>query len=289
MKKSGYLFQALRILVAKFMKKKIGIAGCGTIGTFIAKSIDRDLQSLSKIAALCDIDKEKAVKLSGLLSCKPAIVSFDKLVDKSDIVIEAASSDASFSFAEKALKNGKDIMVMSIGGILERSHELFDLARKKKSRIILPSGAICGLDGIKSAKIGNISKVSLTTRKPPQGLRGAPYITVNKIDLDSITGETLIFKGSAQEAVRAFPKNINVSALLSVIGIGAKKTHVKIITSPEYMVNTHEVEIEGDFGRLISITENVACADNPKTSFLACLSAVASLKQALEDFVKIGT
>ena len=271
------------------MKKKIGIAGCGTIGTFLAKRVDSNLQSLAKISALCDTDKEKAVKLSGLLSSKPAVVSFSELVDKSDIVIEAASSEVSFLFAQQALKKRKDIMVMSIGGILERSYELFDLARKKKSRIILPSGAICGLDGIKSAKIGNISKVSLTTRKPPQGLRGAPYITVNKIDLDSITGETLIFKGSAQEAVLAFPKNINVSALLSIVGIGAKKTQVKIITSPEYMVNAHEIEIEGDFGRLVSITENVACADNPKTSFLACLSAFSTLSQALDNFVEIGT
>ena len=276
-------------MVIYTMKKNIGIAGCGTIGTFIAKRVDRDLQPLAKIVALCDIDKEKTAKLSGMLSCKPAVVSFDKLVEESDIVIEAASSDISFSFAEKTLKKGKDIMIMSIGGILEKSHELFDLARKKKSRIILPSGAICGLDGIKSAKMGNINKVSLTTRKPPRGLRGAPYIIANKIDLDSITGEALIFKGSAQEAVRAFPKNINVSALLSIVGIGAKKTQVKIITSPEYMVNTHEIEIEGDFGRMVSITENVACADNPKTSFLAALSAVASLRQALEDFVVIGT
>jgi aspartate dehydrogenase len=271
------------------MKKKIGIVGCGTIGTFIAKHIDRDFKSSAKVTALCDTDREKAATLASLVSSKPSVVSLESLIDKSDIVIEAASAGVSFIFAKKAIEKGKAVLVMSVGGILENSRELFDLAVKNKSRIILPSGAICGLDGIKSAGIGSIKKVSLTTKKPPQSLRGAPYIENNKIDLDSITDETLIFKGSAHEAVKAFPKNINVSALLSIVGIGAKKTQVVIKTSPEYMINTHEVEVEGDFGRLVSVTENVACADNPKTSYLAALSAVASLKQFLEDHVRIGT
>jgi aspartate dehydrogenase len=271
------------------MKKKIGIAGCGTIGTFIAKFIDRDLKHCAKLVALCDTDSEQALRLSSLLSSKPSICPFEKLVDKSDIVVEAASAKVSFVFAKKALNKKKSVLVMSIGGIIEKSQELFVLAAKKKSKIILPSGAICGLDGIKSARIGSIKKVSLTTKKPPKGLKGAPYIADNKIDLDSITGETLIFKGSALEAIRAFPKNINVSALLSIIGIGAKKTQVTIKTSPEYMVNTHKIEVEGDFGRIVTITENVPCVNNPKTSLLAPLSAVASLKQLLEDYVKIGT
>lgn len=271
------------------MIKKIGIAGCGVIGTFIAKHIDRDFKSCAQLAALCDKDKEKAAKLARLFSPEPSVVLFDKLVDKSDIIIEAASADVSFLFAQMALQKGKDVLVMSIGGILENYQELFDLAAKKKSRIILPSGAICGLDGIKSAGIGNIKKVSLTTKKPPQSLKGAPYIENNKIDLDSIKAETVIFKGSALEAVKAFPKNINVSAILSMVGIGPKKTQVIIKTSPEYMINTHEIEVEGDFGRLVSITENVACADNPKTSYLAPLSAMASLRQLLEDSVRIGT
>jgi aspartate dehydrogenase len=271
------------------MIKKIGIVGCGVIGTFVAKSVCRDLKHLAKISALCDIDIGCAEKLSGIIPGAPRIASLDGLIECSDIVVESASSDTCFDIAKKALEKGRDVMIMSVGGIAAHAIWLFELSRKTHAKIIIPSGAICGLDGIKSAKAGNIYKVSLTTRKPPKGLMGAPYIKENKIDLESITGEKTIFTGSAREAIKAFPKNINVSALLSMIGIGAEKTRVKIITSPEYMVNTHEVEVEGDFGRLIAITENVACADNPKTSFLACLSAVASLRQALEDNLKIGT
>jgi aspartate dehydrogenase len=271
------------------MIKKIGIAGCGTIGSFIAKSVDRDLKHMAKITALCDMQPDSSERLSHALSGRPAIVQLSRLIELSDIVVEAASAESSFDIAKQSLSEGKDILIMSIGGILSHASELFELSARKKARIIIPSGAICGLDGIKGAKAGKINKVSLTTRKPPKGLKGAPYIVDNKIDLESINGEKIIFVGSADEAIKAFPKNINVAALLSIIGIGAKKTQVKIITSPEYMVNTHEVEVEGDFGRLITITENVACADNPKTSFLACLSAFASLNQALQDSIKIGT
>ena len=145
------------------------------------------------------------------------------------------------------------------------------------------------MDGVKSARIGEVSKVTLTTRKPPQGLKGAPYVVENNIDLDAIMEERVIFDGTAEEAVSGFPKNINVSAILSIAGVGPKKTLVRIITSPEYTVNSHEIEVEGAFGRLVSRTENVPFPDNPKTSFLAALSAVATLKQLLDESVKVGT
>jgi len=270
------------------MLKKIGVVGCGTIGGFIAKAVDNELKSFAKIAGLCDIDNERAVDLCKTLSQKPPIVLISRLIDSSDIVVEAASGRASFDLTREVLLNKKDVLVMSIGGLLGKSEELFAIARKNRAKIILPSGAICGLDGIKSAGIGSVTKVTLTTRKPPKGLRGAPYIIENGIDLDAITNEYVIFEGTAQKAVQAFPKNINVSALLSIAGIGAEKTIVKIVTSPEYTVNVHEVEVEGDFGKLLTRTENVPSPQNPKTSFLAPLSAVSALRQYLDDSVKIG-
>ncbi|NQT95660.1 MAG: aspartate dehydrogenase [Candidatus Omnitrophica bacterium] len=269
--------------------KTIGIVGCGTIGTFLAKRINKDFKLLARLAGLCDIDEEKAKVLSKKLSKKIPILSLDQLIEKSDLIIEAASSSISCNICKKALTKGKDVMVMSIGGLIKDYKSLFSLAEKKKATIILPSGAICGLDGLKSAKLANVRKVTLTTRKPPKGLKGAPYIIEKDIDIDAITGEQVIFEGTAEDAVKAFPKNINVSALLSIAGIGAKKTRVKIVTSPEYMVNMHELEVEGDFGRLVSRTENVPSPTNPKTSFLAPLSALATLKQILNPSQKIGT
>ena len=269
--------------------KKIGIVGAGAIGSFFARSVNDKFKSLARIVAICDTNTDAAKKLSSSLPGKPQVLPLDKLIVKSDLIIEAASPAVSAKVCKAALTKGKDVLIMSIGGLLTSYKSLFELAKKKKATIVLPSGAICGLDGIKAASIGKIQRVSLTTRKPPKGLKGAPFIIKNRIDLDSVDKEQVIFNGTANDAVKAFPKNINVSALLSIAALGPKKTKVKIITSPEYMVNSHEIEVEGDFGRLITKTENVPSPENPKTSFLAPLSAVAALRELLEPSRKIGT
>ena len=130
--------------------------------------------------------------------------------------------------------------------------------------------------------------MTLTTRKPLAGLEGAPYFRQKKIRLAGIKAPRLVFEGNALQAVRAFPKNVNVAATLALAGLGAKKTEVRIFTSPTYRRNQHEVEIEGDFGRIQTKVENLPARENPKTSFLAVLSARATLKKILSR-VYIGT
>ena len=152
----------------------------------------------------------------------------------------------------------------------------------------MPSGAICGLDGVKSAMMGRVDRVTLITRKPPHGFQGAPYILEHNIDLNSIHEETILFQGSAKEAIRGFPQNVNVAIALSFAGIGPEKTRVRIVCSPQYKANSHEIEVEGEFGKLIAKTENVPAPQNPKTSYLAVLSTIATLKGIL-DYPKIGT
>jgi aspartate dehydrogenase len=271
------------------MKKriKIGIIGCGTIGSELARAIETDFKDKAKVVGLCDLIEEKALNLAKSLKSKPSIVSIEKLIISSDLVIEAASAGVSAGIVEKTLSAGKDIMVMSVGGLLGHT-EIFDLAKKKMSHLYLPSGAICGLDGVKSAALGRLDKVMLITRKPPRSLEGAPYLVKKGIDLNQIKEETLLFEGTAEEAIKGFPQNVNVSATLSIAGIGPEKTRVKIITSPFYTSNIHEVEAEGAFGRLTVRTENIPSLENPKTSYLAILSSLATLKQILEP-VKIGT
>ncbi len=148
--------------------------------------------------------------------------------------------------------------------------------------------ALCGIDALKAASVGKIGSVTLTTRKPPKGLEGAPYLKLKKIDLKAITKETTIFEGSARDAVKGFPANVNVSAVLSLAGIGAKKTMVRIVTSPAYKKNIHEVEIIGDAGRITARTENIPSKANPKTSALAIYSAIATLEEIAKS-VRIGT
>jgi len=268
-------------------KLKIGIIGCGTIGSKLAKVIDKELKDRAWIAGLCDIDKEKLERLCRSLKSKPASLRLLDLIKKSDLTIEAASAKVSAHILKNAINAKKDVMLMSVGGLL--GHErLFKLAQKRGIKVYLPSGAIGGVDAIKAASQAKIRSARLITRKPPRGLEGAPYIIKNKINLKNIKGEKILFDGPAAEAVKAFPKNINVSALLSLVGIGAKKTRVTIVTSPSFKQNSHQIEVRGDFGKLFTKTENVLSPDNPKTSYLAVLSAIATLKQILSS-VRMGT
>lgn len=267
---------------------RIGIIGCGTIGAKLAKYIDGSLKDKAKLTALSDIDGKKTCGLAGSLASRPKVTDVAGLIKSCDLVIEAASAKVSGDIARKAVSAGKDIMVMSTGGLLSGYKTLFESAKKKKANIYLPSGAICGLDGLKAAGFSDIKKVTLTTRKPPEGFKGAPFVVKNKIDLSKIKSEKVLFRGNAMDAMAGFPANINVAATLSLCGIGPVKTKVKIIASPEIKRNIHEVEAEGGFGKIAARTENVPSPDNPRTSYLAILSAIATLNGILER-VKIGT
>lgn len=271
-----------------FKKKlKVGIIGCGAIGSILAKACVDNLKNKVDLIGICDINRARTEALKKKLKINICILPLNKLIRKSDLIIEAAAAGFSGKIAAKAVSAGKDVMVMSVGGLLNRLR-LFEKAKRKGCRIYLPSGAICGLDGVKAAKIGRIKSATLVTRKPPGGLEGAPYIKQKGINLKAIKKDRIIFSGSASEAVKNFPKNINVSAVLSLAGIGAKKTDVNIVVSPESKRNIHEIELKGDFGRIFTRCENVPSKANPKTSMLAALSAIATLKGILEP-VRIGT
>jgi aspartate dehydrogenase len=236
---------------------------------------------------LYDLDSGKAGKLAGALK-KPLVVKTLKgAISKSDLLIEAASAKCSYDIAKAALSQGRDIMIMSIGGIVSHFKELSSLAKKHKATVFLPSGAISGIDALKAAGMGRIKKVTLTTRKNPLAFKGVEYVQRKKINLKKIKKDVVLFSGTAKRAVTFFPQNINVAAILSLAGIGADRTRVRIIASPQTKRNIHQIEIESEAGRIVTRTENVLHPDNPKTSYLAVLSALAVLKQMTEP-VKIG-
>lgn len=267
---------------------RVGIVGCGAIGTVLARYCVKSFADRIKVCAIFDIDRKRSLALKrGLPGTVTVSKSIDTLVRSSDLVIEAASASAAQDVLKRCTSARKDIMIMSVGGVIDKQ-DLLAAAEKRGCKIYLPSGAIVGLDGIKAASIGKIEEIILTTRKPPRGLKGAPYIVRKNIDLDSIKKEKVIFEGTADKAVKAFPKNINVSATLSLAGVGAKRTKVRIICSPGSRRNIHEIEVKGEFGRIFVKTENVPSPDNPKTSYLTALSAIATVKGII-DGVRIGT
>ncbi len=270
------------------MPLKIGLVGCGAIGSEIAKAIDSGEIS-ADLVAVCDHNPETAMALIDRLQRKPIKAKLEELVSLSDVVVEAASQRAVPAIARATLAKGKKLMIMSVGALMDGDffREVQDLASKHNSRVFLPSGAIAGLDGIKSASIGTIEKITLTTTKNPKGLVGAPYIMQQGIDLGALTQAAVIFEGTASDAVKGFPANVNVAATLSLAARDVA-VHVKIVADPNIHVNRHEIVVEGEFGNIFTRVENVPSPSNPKTSYLAALSAIATLRSILEP-VKIGT
>ena len=271
--------------------KKIGLLGCGAIGTQIAMAIDSGTIP-AQLTQVYDKSEEASQRLVKKLKNKPNIVENSHLLSSGpvDLVVEAASQDAVKDVALSILQNKKDLLIMSVGALLDESvfEVLTDACKEFKKTIYLPSGAIAGLDAIKSVK-GELDLLTLTTTKHPRSLKGAKFFETSNLDLDSLKEATTIFEGQAHEAVKLFPANINVAALLSLCGLGSKNTTVKIVADPNTDKNTHEIKATGKFGTISIQVQNVPDPTNPKTSRLAILSAIELLKSICSDDIQIGT
>ena len=272
----------------KAKRVKIGIVGCGAIGSRIAISIKKDLNKDCWLTGLYDIDHERAVRLSKSLSMTKVVKkSIPELIKSCDCMVEAVTAQNTRAIIRQALEAKRSVLSMSVGKLLNSS-DLFRLAKQNKCQLLLPSGAIAGIDAIKAAGLVGIDSITLTTRKSPVGFDNNPYLIKRGIDPSRITKETLIFEGGVEAAVKAFPLNINVAATLALASQCRKKIIIRIIVSPKYKTNSHEIELTGKFGRIFTRTDNFVCPDNPKTSYLAVLSGLQTLKQYCTG-VLIGT
>ena len=281
---------------------RVCVVGCGAIGSEICKAIDTDkvnghvLDLGMELTMLIDNHPERIEELCKNLSKKPDLTitdstGLDEVFEKVDLVIECASQAAVREFLIPALKKGKDVMILSVGALLcdpGLFEELERISKEQSCKVYIPSGAIAGLDGLKSGVIAGIYSVELTTRKPPRGFEGNAYVKERGIDLSAITEAKTLFAGSANEAVKHFPENINVAASLSLAGIGPEATRVKIVADPAAKKNKHEIEVKGAFGELFVRVKNVPAMSNPKTSYLAALSAIATLKR-ISYSIRVGT
>ena len=271
--------------------KRIGLLGCGSIGSQIAIAIDTG-KIPAHLTHIFDEDRKKSETLLSKLQKKPEIVENVHLLSSNslDLVVEAASQQAVNDNALSILQNRKDLLIMSGGALLDESvfEIISDACNELKKTVYLPSGAISGIDALKSVK-DELDSVVLTTTKHPDSLRGAPFFEHFKINLDDIKESSTIFEGTASEAVRLFPKNVNVSALLSLAGLGSHETIVKLNVDPNTTKNTHVIIATGKFGRLTTTIENVPDETNPRTSRLAVLSAIETLRSLCTNEIKIGT
>lgn len=275
-------------MAQKRSKIRVGILGCGAIGSRIARSIKSECDQDATVSALFDINPVKAENLAKNLPCKNIIKhKYRDLLSASDIIVEAVNAPDTYQLVRQALLSKKDVLLMSVGKFID-SDPIIKLAHKQGSLILIPSGAIAGIDAIKAAALGKIHQIVLTTRKPVYGFADNAYVQARRINLSQIKKETILFDGNVKEAVHCFPQNINVAATIALASGCKDKLRIRISTSPEFKVNSHEIEVVGEFGKITTKTENVVCPDNPKTSYLAVLSAIVTLKQYFQG-VKIGT
>lgn len=243
---------------------KVGIIGCGAIANIITTNIVPDDNGID-IEYFFDNDIERAENLASFAGGVAAL-DFDEMLDNVDLVLECASPASVLEYAPKVIKKGRDLIVMSIGAFMDMDfyYSIEKLAKENNAKIHLPSGAIVGLDGIKSVAKFGLKEVNLVTRKSPKSLGR---------DIDK---EEVLFEGKASEAVKEFPLNINVAATISIAC--QRDINVKIIVDPNVDRNVHEITARGDFGEFKTVTKNLPCEANPKTSMLAALSAIRLLK-----------
>lgn len=252
------------------MIKKIGIAGVGAIGSALAKAItSKEGIGNCVLDCISDPDAKSDFNVPN--------VDFTELVNRCDMVIECLPTSIVPELAELAFKSNTDIIFISAAAWLLYP-QIADNYKKSESRVYIPSGALCGLDGVRAIKELGITSAKIASTKPPLGFKGAPYIIENDIDLTDIEEKTLLFEGNALEASKGFPANVNVAATLSLAGIGAKDTRVEIWADPSAVSNAHEIIIKSEYSTLTSRIENMPDPMNPKSSILAAQSIVATLR-----------
>jgi aspartate dehydrogenase len=278
------------------LEKEIAIIGCGAIGSELAQVIDNGTIPNCLLTAIFDTDTKRSKAVNERLKNKATLFSsFEDFIgspqfNKIDMVIEAASIDAAAVYGMDILRKGKDMMIMSIGVFSDYNfyQNTLQILKSKSNNIFLPSGAIGGIDIIRSVK-SNIESVTLTTTKNNKSLKGAPFFKNNNINIDEIKSKQTIFDGNADEAIKQFPSNVNVSALISLSGIGFKQTSVKVVVDPQESNNIHEIHVKWKFGEFDIKISNKPSQENPKTSYLAILSAIECLRSICTHELKIGS
>ena len=255
---------------------RVAIAGLGSIGSKIATALDHGIEGLM-LSAVAVRDPAKHQAYLGGLRHQPQILPIDQLGEVADIVVECAPSSQLRAIVEPAVKRGRSAVVVSVGGLLD-NFDLIDLARAKGGRILVPTGALIGLDAVNAAALGTIHSVKMVTRKPIDGLRGAPFIVQNNIDIDNLREPLKLFEGSARNAAKGFPANVNVAVALSLAGIGPDRTQIQVWADPTVTRNVHRIEVEADSARFSMGIENIP-SENPKTGMITALSVIALLRK----------
>lgn len=266
---------------------RLGIAGLGTIGLVVAKRVDAGEAGDMVVSAVSARNTQKAADNISGFAHKPDIVPIDEIGEYCDVVLECAPRSVFDALAASAIANGCIFIPLSVGALLDRP-ELVDQARVSGAKIMVPTGALIGLDAVKAIAQGNVTSITMETRKPPRGLKGAPHITATGVDLDSVSEPVKVFSGTAREAAKGFPANVNVAAALGLAGIGPDLTMVEIWADPTVQHNTHTITAKSDSSDFTMTIQNIPTEENPPTGKITALSALATLQRLTSPLV-VGT
>ena len=265
-------------------KLSIAIGSLGTIGLNVARRLDAgEIPGLS-LTAVSASSKERAAEKVALFKSSPTVVAPDELATSADIVVECAPAAIFCDIAEPTIAAGKILMPLSVGALL--SHwDLVDMAQQTGARILVPSGALLGLDAVRAAKEGAFDKVTMVTRKPPAGLAGAPHLVNNNIDIENLTDPKLVFEGTARDGAKGFPANVNVAAALSLAGPGPDNVQLQIWADPTIDRNTHLIKVDADSARFEMKMYSIPTQEKPATGRIVALSVIASLRAQVSSLV----
>lgn len=265
---------------------KVGVIGFGTAGKDVVEALANNELENCKLEAILvrSVDKHRTSQAYGDCFTDNADAFFDNALD---VVVETAGHQAVELYGERTLRSGSDLIVISIGALGDAQlHDCLVAAGRETGRkIIVPSAAIAGLDRIAAAAEGPLDFIRLTTRKPVKAWRGTYAEEV--VNLDDVVEPTVIYTGNARDSARLFPESVNVSAALSLAGIGFERTEVQVIVDPTIVKNVHEVTAEGKFGSFKVEVQNIPSPDNPKTGYIVAMS-VRKVLRSLASPLQIG-
>ena len=260
---------------------KVALLGGGTIARLVLeRAAGGGLPGVAIVAVAGRRARSKGAELAREFGV-PYLVGIDALLGlRPDAVVEAASHEAVRQHLVALLRAKISVVVLSAGALADRAlHEAAEAAaRESDARLLVPSGGIGGLDALNAACIAGVEEVSIQVAKPPAAWKGIAFVERLGVALDSLHAPYVLFEGPAREGVPHFPQNVNIAAVLSLAGIGMDRTRLRVVADPALKLNTHTIRVSGRTGRFTIVLENVPTPENPKTSWLACCSAVDALR-----------
>lgn len=263
---------------------KLAIGGLGAIGLAVARKVDAGEVPGFVLTAVSARDQEKAKRTLATFRAPPALTSLAGLADAGDVVVEGLPSAQFGAIAGPAVAKGRIFMPLSVGALLDHMG-LVEEAARTGARIVVPTGALLGLDAVRAAAEGKIESVTIITRKPPGGLKGAPLLVEKGISVDGLKEPLRVFAGSAREAIAGFPANVNVAVALSLAGIGPDRTRIEVWADPGVTRNTHTIKLVSDSSDLTMTIENIPSLENPRTGKITALSVLACLRRLTAPLV----